>query len=379
VHPLYDIGILGDNVPDLEQAILEQLTRVLASFRLTIGKEVAWRAHPSLFHPDPQSSSVVVFLGSQPQHTVGLDSVLRAGIPVLPVASRSANVQREIPEALLPLNALCLESDGRDRLTSAILEMIGLLPRQRRVFLSYKRSEARQAALQLFDELSSKVFDVFLDTNDIAPGEDFQAVLWNRLCDSDVLVMLDTPNYFSSRWTSAEYGRALAKNIAVLRIEWPDSTPSTRTATASRVELVTAELDPTTGALHPQALDRICKQLEEVRSKGHAVRHLSMVSTVREAIQRIGGDISGIGRRSSVHLTLPDGRTIRAFLTTGVPGSQTLHDALTESPSGKPAIVYDHIGLHPDWLRHLDWLGEVVTEARWVKSSEVAWDLADWR
>jgi hypothetical protein len=99
-----------------------------------------------------------------------------------------------------------------------LLECVGLLPRQRRVFVSYRRDEARQAALQMFDALSSRHFYVFLDTHGITPAEDFQAMLWHRLCDSDVLLMLDTPNYFEGRWTSAEFGRALAKGISVLRI-----------------------------------------------------------------------------------------------------------------------------------------------------------------
>ena len=77
-----------------------------------------------------------------------------------------------------------------------MLESVGLLPRQRRVFVSYRRDEARQAALQLFNAFSAKLFDVFLDTHGIAPTEDFQAVLWHRLCNSDVLVMLDTPGLF---------------------------------------------------------------------------------------------------------------------------------------------------------------------------------------
>ena len=130
-----------------------------------------------------------------------------------------------------------------ERIATALLECVGLLPRQRRVFVSYRRDDARQAALQLFNALSARLFDVFLDTHGIAPAEDFQAVLWHRLCDSDVLVMLDTPGYFESRWTNAEYGRALAKGISVLRIGWPGVSPSLRTATASRLDLAATEID----------------------------------------------------------------------------------------------------------------------------------------
>jgi hypothetical protein len=164
-----------------------------------------------------------------------LEELKRRGIPVLPIVSSLARVADEIPEELRSLNCLEYVPGAGQRVASALLECCGLLPRQRRVFLSYKRDEAREAALQLFDELSSRVFDVFLDTHGVPPAADFQSTLWHRLCDSDVLVMLDTPSYFESRWTSAEFGRALAKDIAILRVGWPNASPSPRTSTASLV------------------------------------------------------------------------------------------------------------------------------------------------
>ena len=42
------------------------------------------------------------------------------------------------------------------------------------------------------------------------------------------------------------------------------------------------------------------------------------------------------------------------------------------------AVVYDHVGMHPQWLQHIDWLGSHVRSARWLKAHEVAWQLADW-
>jgi hypothetical protein len=95
-----------------------------------------------------------------------------------------------------------------EALAAALLECVGLLRPQRRVFISYRRVESANAALQLHEALGSRGFDVFLDTYDVRPAEDFQAIVWHRLCDSDVMVMLDTPGYFGSRWTAAEIGRA---------------------------------------------------------------------------------------------------------------------------------------------------------------------------
>src|SRR3546814_1834253 len=103
-----------------------------------------------------------------------------------------------------------------------MLECVGLLRRQRRVFVSYRRVGSRAAALQLHDLLASRGFDVFLDTHDIRPGDTFQDVLLHRPVDSDVMVMHDTPTYFDSRWTRQDKGKASAEEVQVLRVIWPE-------------------------------------------------------------------------------------------------------------------------------------------------------------
>lgn len=375
---LYQLAVLGapsdEQVRELEQ-IVEQAVR---PFGLRLGHEVGWEIRPAAFNPDQQKSSAAVFYGGAGALLANVAQLLRRGIPILPVVSDAAQVAMEIPELLRPLNCLAYNAGGPQRVATALLECSGLLPRQRRVFVSYRRGEAREAALQLFDAFSARLFDVFLDTHGIAPAEDFQAMLWHRLCDSDVLVMLDTPGYFDSRWTSAEFGRALAKGISVLRVGWPDFTPSVRTATASRAELLPDEVDAGTGRLADVAVERICLQLEAVRSQSHAVRNVNLVSNLRNAVETIGGHVAGVGLNKAVYIQLPDGRNVVVYPTVGVPTSTTLHDASTNSPDRPVAVVYDHVGLHPRWLDHLDWLGDHIHTARWVKASEAGWQFADW-
>ena len=142
-------------------------------------------------------------------------------------------------------------------------------------------------------------------------------MLWHRLCDSDVLIMLDTPNYFASRWTSAEYGRALAKGISVLRVGWPDTTPSARTATACRAELVPTEIDSSTGRLADDVDQRICLQVEAVRSQSIAVRNLNLVSNLRNSVEQIGGSVSGEGLNRAVYVQLADGKDVVVYPTGG--------------------------------------------------------------
>lgn len=375
---LYELAVLGNPT----EAQVQDLERCLAAdiepFGLRLGREVGWSVAPADFRPHQQHSSAAVFFGTSQNDDARLPYLLRNGIPVIPTVWSSHEVTNNIPASLRRFNCLDYQQSGPQRLATALLECVGLLPRQRRVFVSYRRTEAREAALQLFDALSARLFDVFLDTHGIAPAEDFQAMLWHRLCDSDVLVMLDTPAYFESRWTSAEFGRALAKGISVLRIGWPDSTPSARTLTASRAELLPTEVDPQTGRIADGAIERICTQLEAVRSKSLAVRNLNLISNLRNAVEKIGGEITGVGMSRAVFVRLPDDRNIVVYPAVGVPTSTTLHDAATNVPEGSAAVVFDPVGLHPKWLTHLEWLGQHITTARWVKSTEAAWHFADW-
>src|SRR5690606_41724420 len=96
------------------------------------------------------------------------------------------------------------------------------------------------------------------------------------------------------------------------------------------------------------------------------------------AIQTIGCQRVGAGPSKAFYIRLPDGRNVVFYPTVGVPTSTTLHDASTNSPDQSVAVVYDHVGLHPRWLGHLDWLGQHIHSARWVKASEAGWQFADW-
>jgi hypothetical protein len=374
----YELALLGAPSADQVAEIQDIVVEIISHFDLSLGKEVTWLVRPPDFTPSQRNASAALFFGSPGAAIPAGLARMRISVPVIPIVSDLARASSELPPELRSLNALAYGDAGARRVATALLECAGLLPRQRRVFVSYRRDEARAAALQLFDAFSARQFDVFLDTHGVAPGDDFQSTLWHRLCDSDVLVMLDTKTYFASRWTTAEFGRALAKNISVLRVAWPDCTPSPRTSTASHVVLADSDLDAVTGMMADHAIEQVCSRLEVIRSESIAVRRLNLVSGLAYSLELIGGKIEGIGLGNGVYLTLPDGRQMVAFPTVGVPTSLTLHQAVTLT-AGRPAVVlYDHIGLHQDWLEHLDWLATHISRPRWVKAAEAAWQLADW-
>lgn len=375
---LYDLVVLGAPTPDQVHDLQAALAVALDAFHLRLGNEIGWLINPDVYSPTGHKAAAAVYFGSTDRNEQCIGSCIKHSIPILPIVPNLGRVSELVPQSLRVFNCLAYADGGATRVASALLECVGLLPRQRRVFLSYRRDEAREAAVQLFEVLSERLFDVFLDTHGVPPGEDFQALLWQRLCDSDVLVMLDTPGYFESRWTNAEFGRALAKGISVLRIGWPDATPSERTKTASRAELLPEEVNQHTGRITDEALRRIWLQLEMVRSQSHAVRTLNLVSAIRQEVERIGGAVSGLGLHKAVYIELPTAVRVIVHPTLGVPTAMTLHDAMKNTPDGSVAVVYDPVGLRREWIQHLDWLGEHIRSPRWVKASEVAWEFADW-
>lgn len=374
---LYELAVLGHP----NDAQIQELQRLVAEVQGQFGfdeVEIALHICPDSFRPNRRSCAAALFIGGAAGAEVDVTAVVDPKIvPVLPVVSTEKQVPVEVPPSLRAFNCIFLDQVPMERVFSALLECLGLLPRQRRVFLSYRRAESTAVAVQLFAELSARQFDVFLDTHSISAGVDFQEQLWHQLSDVDVLLMLDTPEYFKSRWTDAEYGRALAKGIGVLRVQWPDSTPSPVTSTASRAELLAEEF-LADGQLSNEAVQRVCRQLEAVRSQSHALRTMSLIESVRNAIEQIEGQVNGVGPGRLMQVTLRNGRQLSVQPTLGVPTALTLQETLLRAGHDNCAVVYNHYGMMKSWQEHLEWLAQRVGGSRWIRQSDAAWDFAGW-
>ncbi|MGN7726468.1 toll/interleukin-1 receptor domain-containing protein [Luteimonas sp. 22616] len=375
---LYEVAIFGEPSLGQDTGLKQGLMGATQAFQLSWGNDLVVHDNPPHFAPAQRTTAVAVYFGGAEGDAESLRDVLDpANVTVIPVASTEGQVPNEIPAELRFLNCVLMDRDGIDRLVSTVLECLGLLRRQRRVFLSYRRKEGSAAALQLFDLLSARGYEVFLDTHSVARAVDFQETLWHKLCDVDVMVMLETATYFESTWTTEEFGRALSKNIGVLRVQWPDATPSIDTQTCSRVEIVAEELDAA-GGLALVALERIADQLERFRSLCYAVRRISVMTQLIAAVESLRGRVLGVGPHFTMRVQLENGGSLSVSPVIGVPNSGSLHEAMLRAEGQPSAVLYDHVGVMPSWNEHLQWLGQNIPRTYWIRSSQAAQDLAGW-
>ncbi|MGK4373096.1 hypothetical protein ACKU07_23425 [Enterobacter hormaechei] len=84
---IYSLAVLGlptaTQLSELENAV----TDAVSMFGLRVGQEIGWEVSPDTFIPNQQRSAAVVFFGGLGADHPSLPSLLRSGVPVVPVVS----------------------------------------------------------------------------------------------------------------------------------------------------------------------------------------------------------------------------------------------------------------------------------------------------
>lgn len=380
----YEIIVLGSPTSDQLTQLQARVAEAAASFQLAMPGEIALLESAATSSRNTKAASVALYFGGDPAVDRNeVDALEAAKVPVVPVVVEGASISKSVPEAIQPVNACIVPASdaGLETLAAVAFEIVGLLHRQRRIFVSYRRTESREAAVQLHDELSARGFDVFLDTHDIRPGIDFQEMLWHRLVDCDVMIVLDTKNYLDSKWTPQEIGRAQALGVQILRVVWPGHTGTAHLSLSDTIVLGGCDLR-FRRRLSAQVVSEIAKRAEALRSRSVATRQLDIVGKLKVEVERISGRFEGIGAYRAIALTLPGGKLVEAYPVVGVPTAEMLNDVHTKAANAKhgrfPCLVYDHTGIRPGWLEHLSWLDENIEGVRTLKVLGAGFELVGW-
>ena len=381
---LYDLYLIGSNCRSETDAIRNAILRCLNSAGVAESDvEIYVGPKQKGDYLDGKRPVVAVCFKDTSSYDMKiLCEFLRRRVPIIPLCRKDESYT-DFPDKLQGLNGLnySKETDKCDRIASAMLDAIGLLREQRRIFVSYRRVEATEVAVQLFDYLSASGFNVFLDTHSISPGVDVQDSLWHQLCDSDVVVMLDTPNYFGSRWTTEEFGRAKSTQIHILRLVWPDHKPTEFTNLSQTIKLSTEDLP--NGRLTVDMLNTVVTVSQNLRAKSIASRHTMISGKLVTGVNGAGGRVVGVGAFRAIAVSFPSNSesnsiTFWVYPIVGVPTAHVMNNIATRAQDAqheKPFLMFDDFGISKTWLEHLDWLNARVQEVDFMKASTAASEL----
>ena len=373
---LYNLLVLGCTDQSDRHAFVSALEDLIVeSGMVAADVQILIEVGGYLAERDPHTPTAVACFSAPSDEELGVvRELLRARAPIIPIARHTERFE-DFPEPLQHLNGakLAEDEDKWSNTAAAVLESVGLLRSQRRLFVSYRRTESRDAAVQLHDQLSERGFQVFLDTHAIRPGKVFQDQLWHSLCDSDVMVMLDTKTYFERKWTREEFGRAQSMGINILRLVFPSHTPDATLELSEQRVLTESDFD--NQFLKEDVLEDIVYKIERLRARGMAARHTEMTGKLKSGIEAAGGSLDGAGAYRSVSIRLNDGGRVWAYPIIGVPTANLMQDIARHAALANqegPYLVYDRTGISPEWLEHLMWLDETIGDVDFMSVSDAA-------
>lgn len=365
----YQIVILGSDKADLKEALEQDIRLKLSDLGINIDEHIAFLNADNLSQRSKKYPTVGVFFGGDelPQDDIeAVKSLVEEDVIVIPVVENLDGFKALTPECLHPINGTQLDekNGGIEAISNVVLEALNLLRRARRLFISYRRQESRAIAIQLYEHLHSSGFEVFIDTVSIRPGEPFQEVLWHRLSDTDVVVLLDTPGFLDSRWTTEELANTSAMSIGIIQVIWPGHTPDPKSSLCDRLYLKDTDVvfatDPQNNILTDSAIFGITKAVETIRARSLAARYSSLVGVMGKIAEELGIEVHVQPERYAV--VNKNDKCVAVIPTVGVPEAlryqeiAEMFEAIENSPVSSAFLLYDHGMIRDQWRKHLEWL-----------------------
>ncbi len=283
---------------------------------------------------------------------------------ILPISAEE--ILADIPEILKNYNVLDWDNNIQ-KIVNLILEGFELLRKSRKIFISYKRSESSNVAIQLYELLEQNNFDVFLDTHSVDKGEDFQEELWHRMTDSDVILMLNTDGFLKSEWCNKEMEKAHIKRIGIVHLIWPECIFEDFAYLSESIQLKTNDFEKPfyssylNNRLKKDILPRIVNMIEGTRARNLASRQDSLITEFTQAASNNSISVQ-LQYQRYISQELSSGKKIVYIPTVGIPQSINCHSSeklikrIGKKEIKSIRLIYDDMSIRDYWLDHLDWL-----------------------
>ena len=298
-----------------------------------------------------------------------IKAALAREVAILPVAREEGNgaVADTLPKRLQRLNAVSWQDNGVGVATS-LLQMLGLVEAERKVFISYRQSETRELATQMHTELVQRGFDVFLDRFSVAPGVDFQRRLEEDLGDKAFVLLLESDGLEGSKWVRHEIAYAHSRRIEILALTLPDCSKRVQAIDdAFRFPLAEADVS-NEGTLLPDVLGSALDAVEMAHARALRRRREQILGSVTEKLELEGCECEPADTWCVLATKSGNGASGLFWVTPRRPATKDFfglsqqHDRLAgpESLANlKGAVVHDAGRLADDHRELMDWLSHL--------------------
>jgi len=365
-HYKYQVILLGDYDKNKE-LIIAEIEKQVAD--LGIGVDVLDFIEPINFsNYQANRPTVVLYSGKHTNVLSNIDllKVLQDSQEVIiPVVSDIKSCAKELPGDL-SINAFELKrKESITSLAACVLENFGLLRKTRRLFISYKREDSRDVAIQLYETLDASGFDVFLDTHSIRPGDVFQDELWSRMVDTDVVVLLNTTNFDKSRWTMEELAKANDMTIGLYQIIWDGCKPLPCSDFSIKSTLSKTDLNDK-NQLSDSKIRSVIQEIESMRARCLAARQDNICTEFLKILDNQKIEKRLLRFKKTILFKTKNNKQYAVVPTIGIPKAETCEeieifkDIISSENIETLYILYDHRNIRDKWLKHLDWLNKYV-------------------
>ena len=273
-----------------------------------------------------------------------------------------------IPEILNNYNGISLNEEDRnqkiEQIVNNILEGFSLLKNNRKIFISYKRNESTNVAIQLYENLEKHGFDVFLDTHSIRKSEPFQDELWHQMADSEIVIILNTSDFLGSYWTKQELATASQLLLGIVIVSWPENSDVIPEYAQISYPLKVQNSDFKNSYIHStlkeKPLSKIIESVESIRARTLASRRDNLISNFMKMAEEEGYQ-AYLDSYKIISMVKND-EDIIVVPAVGIPKSLNyeLSSSFVEEIKKKKFenifILYDATCVRDFWLRHLKWL-----------------------
>ena len=376
----YQLIFLGDTKNPLVDQILKAFDRRFEE--LNLSKDIVDIIFSDKFEQkySNKNPSFCFYIGSAVNANADinhLDTILKNGDAILPVYFKVDNFRNEIPDILHPINGALAKENSCEYFSNIALQGLRLLRKTRKVFISYKRGDSTGVAIQLFEELSRRNFDPFLDAYSIPPTMDFQNELYHRMSDSDVLIQLLTPHFHESPYCKEEIEISNVKQIGVVQVIWPDCDTEASDRLCIPFKLRDNDIKcgdtPSNSMLSLESMEKLIAHIESCRARNLAARQDTLRGEFIQEAKKVG---RAVFQENYYIIERDDHKNLLAIYlpAVGVPTSYDYYESkdfrnLLETPDLKVYLLYDSLKVQEKWVQHLNWLNSAL-EVKSIQRNE---------